>query len=101
MLYSVNIKKAQPADCKGQNNVPLHCSKRLWEAQSASAWREDYSVYLNSRKGGRALTYGDLKRSRQSQEMGAGDPMLEDDLGEWCKDLDGLGLLTFNAALMP
>ena len=47
------------------------------------------------------LTYGDLKRSRQSQESPVDDSKLEDELGEWCKDLDELGVFIFNAALMP
>ena len=101
MLYSINIKEVEPADCEGQNNVPLHCSRKLWEAKSARVWRAIYTAYLNNRKGSTYLTYGDLKQSRQSLEMEVSDPRLEDDIGEWCKDLDGLGLLTFNAALIP
>jgi len=101
MLYSVSIIENQPQDCSGQNNVPLPCSKELWEKKSASIWREKYRVYLDSRKGGMCLTFGDLKRLRQSQGMAADDLKLEEDLGEWCKDLENFGVLVFNAALMP
>ena len=101
MLYHVNIGADQPAVCSGQNSVPLPCSKELFEADSASAWRAKYTVYLDNRKGDRCLTYGDLKELRQSQEIAMDDSRIEHDLGEWCKDLDDFGMLIFNAALVP
>jgi len=101
MLYNVNMEKHQPSDCSGQNSVPLPCSKGLWEAKSASAWRAKYSEYLDTRKGDVCLTYGDLKGLRQSQEIADDESKLDIDMGEWCNDLDAFGTLIFNASLMP
>lgn len=101
MLYNVNMEKHQPFDCSGQSSVPLPCSKELWEAKSAPAWRAKYSVYLETRKRDACLTYGDLKGLRQSQGRVADDSKLDNDLGEWCRNLDEFGTLVFNAALMP
>ncbi len=101
MLYNVNMEKHQTSDCSGQNSVPLPCSKGLWEAKSASAWRAKYSEYLDTRKGDVCLTYGDLKGLRQSQEIADDESKLDIDMGEWCNDLDAFGTLIFNASLMP
>ena len=100
MLYYVSIGQ-QPANCSGQNSVPLPCSKELFEAKSALAWRAKYGAYVDNKKGNGPITYGDLKRLRQSQSVEVDNSPLKQDLAEWCKDLDELGMLVFNAALMP
>lgn len=100
-LYNINMERHQPSDCSGQNIIPLPCSKGLWEANSASAWRAQYGVYLDTRKADVCLTYGDLKGLRQSQKIADDDFKLDIDMEEWCKDLDAFGTLVFNASLMP
>jgi len=62
-LLDLNMGQPKPQDCSAMDEVPLPCSKAIWEAETEVAWEKEYKEYLSSRKYGRMLTTGDLRRS--------------------------------------
>jgi hypothetical protein len=63
MLRDLNMGQPKPADCSSMDEIPLPCSKAIWEAETEVAWEKEYKQYLSTRNRGRMLTTGDLRKS--------------------------------------
>lgn len=64
MIRDLNIgTEPRSSDCSMMDDIPLPCSKAMWEADTEDAWEKEYKQYLSSRNYGNMLTVGDLRES--------------------------------------
>ena len=64
MLRDLSIgAETRSPDCSTMDEIPLPCSKAIWEAETEVAWEKEYKQYLSTRNCGRILTTGDLRKS--------------------------------------
>jgi len=59
---NIGIEPSSP-DCFAMDDIPLPCSKAIWEAETEDAWEKEYKQYLSSRHCGKMLTIKDLRES--------------------------------------
>ena len=62
-LLDLNVGQPKPQDCSSLDEIPLPCSKTIWQAETQVAWEKEYKRYLSTRNCGRMLTTGDLRKS--------------------------------------
>ncbi len=89
-VLDFNVGKPAITTCREFDNIPLTCSKVMWEAETAAAWEVEYKRYLSTRKGKRMAKFGDLRRS-SNLEVNTMENDLKEDLSSWAKSIDGFG----------
>ncbi len=85
-----------PAGCSLLENIPLACSKLLWEADTEAKWEYEYKKYLSERKGSGLLTTRSLWESAKLDVSSMEAENLED-LSSWSKGADGFGAMLIMA----
>ena len=90
MLLEMNIGVSPSRACRTLDEIPLPCTKTLWEATTGSEWETKYKSYLLSRKNGEIPKIGDL-RAAQDSAPAVLNKSLVDDLHFWSSDTDGFG----------
>ncbi len=88
MSFGVSV----PTLCSELENIPLPCSKELWEAETKSGWESEYKKYLSSRSGVRIPKVGDLVHSNES-DVDSLELDMVNDLSDWSKAADSISSL--------
>lgn len=98
MLLDLNIGTPSPTDCSVMDQIPLPCSKSVWQAETEAAWEKEYKRYLSTKNCGRILTVGDLRQSN-NLDLNSLDTDIKGDLSEWAESVDSLGSLLLSGIL--
>ena len=85
-----------PDPCPTIENIPLPCSRKLWEAQTRTKWEEEYKNYLLTKRRSRPLLTKALLDSTNAK-TGSMESDLLDDLSRWSEEVDGYGSLLIMA----
>jgi hypothetical protein len=82
-------------------DVPLPCSRDLWEAMTNLEWTKQFQKQLFHRKLSRLLKVDDIRHMKSSSYEFTTDKISDDglmaDLMDWCSDLDSFGTLIWTA----
>jgi hypothetical protein len=89
----------QKGPCYAFDQVPLPCSKSLWEAETSSIWEDRYKAHLSARRRNVALKIGDLRQSLKATLEDKSSDMVED-LSSWSAEVDGFGAVILNCSLL-
>ncbi|PMD38538.1 hypothetical protein L207DRAFT_635865 [Hyaloscypha variabilis F] len=100
IIHIFNIEHAPGLpQCGGLAQVPLPCSKTLWQASDRALWEVEYRrQYLEGRRRWRRdPTYGDLLTGGRDERE---EELQRADLSEWFVDMDEMGTLVTMAVSM-
>jgi hypothetical protein len=90
MLLDMNIGVPTSPSCRTLDEIPLPCTKGLWEATTKTEWETKYRSLLSSRKSSEIPKIGDL-RAAQDSESALLEKSLVDDLHFWSSNADSFG----------
>lgn len=79
------------SSCVRPNDLPLPCSRVLWEADTETGWEMEYRKHLATRKG-KTMSIGDLGALNNMEVFGRVAFDFED-LFTWSTESDGFGAL--------
>ena len=97
-LIDIEVDMGWHHPCNGLLEVPLPCSRGMWEATTCSSWETEYRIYLATRNRRKILLYADLVDALHLERNGMSKSLIGE-LDNWCANLDGLGTLVLMAAL--
>jgi hypothetical protein len=89
-------------ECPEFYDIPLPCSRELWQPLSDIEWQSRYQAHVESSKpkGLQGLTFRDLltlKHVSGNNELSTGSADREDELSHWCETADELCMLLWMA----
>jgi hypothetical protein len=92
LILDMSMGTFTSLNCSQLDQLPLPCSKTMWDAESKSAWEDEYKRYLSNIKGGRIFQCGDLRQLCRMEVSS-----LEHDtvagLSAWSKVVDDFGAM--------
>jgi hypothetical protein len=86
LILDMSMSTFNSLTCSQLDQLPLPCSRAMWEAESRSAWEDEYKKYLSNMKGGRMFQCGDLRQMRLIEVSSLGGDVV-DGLSAWSKGL--------------
>ena len=90
--------------CTGYYDLPLPCTRELWEVESTSEWSRRYKESLRRRKSSQVLNIQNFMSIQSSGSSRlATDPdreALVADVATWCQGVDHYGILLWMAMNM-
>ncbi|KAF4635443.1 hypothetical protein G7Y89_g2655 [Cudoniella acicularis] len=92
VILDLRVDKYQQGSCSIMDQIPLPCSKYLWEAETILLWEQEFKKYLQKRKVGEVRTIGKLRAS-VNQNTNKLDVGLVEDLGDWAAGIDSFGAM--------
>lgn len=90
MLLDMNIGVPASTSCRTLDDIPLPCTKDIWEAATKKEWETKYKSHFSSRKSREMAKIGDL-RAAQDSDSNIVERPLADDLHLWSSNADSFG----------
>ncbi|KAL7935829.1 hypothetical protein V8C35DRAFT_298345 [Trichoderma chlorosporum] len=104
LLLHNNVRSPSKGECPEFINLPLPCTRDLWQPISDKDWKKRYNEDIGSKstKQRRGLTMGNLFSLRRSLSRGddldkSGKEDLAKELSEWVEKVDDLSMLLWLA----
>jgi hypothetical protein len=104
LLLYINGQTPSRGRCPEFVDLPLPCTRELWQSSSDRDWKKRYNEENHSKamKGSRGLTMGNLFLLRQSLSRGenflkTSTADLAKELAEWVEKVDDLSMLLWMA----
>lgn len=92
-IINVEIGIPKSGTCWGFDEIPLPCSKDLWEAATESEWNMRYSIHKSAKKESHVLRVGDLRAAQQHNTAALSNKLRAVDLQVWSSTIDSFGAL--------
>lgn len=104
VLFNIDAQTPSKGQCPEFVDMPLPCSRELWEPISGRDWKKRYQEDIKAKKlkGTGGLTMGNLVLLKTSLSHGdnfymAGKDALTTELSEWVEKVDDLSMLLWMA----
>jgi hypothetical protein len=101
LLLQSDLQTPSRGNCETFWQLPVPCSRQLWETNSEDAWRHQYDRITSSFTC-KSLRLGDLLLLRQSRRLdevvaSVGQYAVAEELAIWCEHADDLSMLLWMA----
>lgn len=100
LLLDVFNEDPDHMKCRGLENVPLPCTRDLWEPVPDSVWIRRYQNSMSLQKGYETMCLGTIQSSifllkGRSTEIESKQPDSYEAISHWCDEADELGTLVW------